>query len=204
MRTAFTTILVIVALLAIGCSDSQRLEDQLAAANSRSAELDSLLTETQSQLTAVTAQADDLRLSLADVREERDGLSSKLESVQSQVAALRADLRNARNTHRSEADSLTAVAESVKMDLRTCQTELASAESRITASERRINTLVNSRDSLYAFVDEVRPWYEYYRHEAQRNWLKKLFGAGDAQSPEIPEPTFGNNAPAMELEAVRP
>ncbi|GAB4322736.1 MAG: hypothetical protein Kow0074_14550 [Candidatus Zixiibacteriota bacterium] len=205
MRTVFTSILIIMAgLLAIGCGDSQRLVDELAATNNRAAELDSMLTETQSQLTAASERAQEFKSLLAEARDERDALTSELATAKSRVTALKSELRRANTAHQKMADSLKAVAESVTMDLRTCQTELASAESRIVASERRINSLIRTRDSLYVFVDEVKPWYDYYRHEARRNWLKKLLGAGDAQKPETPEPVFGTEPPPTELEAARP
>ncbi len=204
MRTILITVFALAAFLALGCGDTENLETQLSATENRAAELDRLLTETQNDLTEVNERAQEFKQSLAKVHDEREALKTSLDNANAQVTDLKIDLREAKDMREHMVDSLRAVVVSVESDRRTCYTELASAESRIKASERRINDLTNTRDSLFAFIDEVEPWFAYYKNEAQRNWLKKLFGAGDMAKPEVPEPSFDIESPPADLEAVRP
>ncbi|MBD3299554.1 MAG: hypothetical protein GF341_12925 [candidate division Zixibacteria bacterium] len=204
MRTILITVFALAAFLALGCGDTENLETQLTATENRAAELDSMLTETQAELTDATDRAEDFKQSLAEVHDEREALKTSLDNANAEVADLKIDLRGARDMRRYMVDSLKAVVASVDADRRTCYTELTSAESRIKASERRINELTNTRDSLFAFMDDVEPWYAHYKHEAQRNWLKKLFSAGDMEQPDVPEPSFDADTPPADLEAARP
>lgn len=203
MRQIWITVFALAAFLALGCGDTGNLETQLTAAENRAAELDSVLTETQAQLTETADRTEDYKQSLAEVRDEREALKTSLDNAKAEVTDLEFALREARDMRQYMVDSLTAVVASVDADRRTCYTELASAESRIKASERRINELTNTRDSLFAFMDDVKPWYAYYKHEAQRNWLKKLFSAGDRDQPDVPEPSFEAEGPPADLEAAR-
>jgi hypothetical protein len=113
-------------------------------------------------------------------------------------------MRRARVAYQQATDSLQGVNEALTIDINTLKSELDNSQIRIVASERRTNDLIRARDSVYAFVDELRPWYDYYKHEAQRNWLKKLFKAGDVPRPDGSEPSFDGDATSTQLEALKP
>jgi hypothetical protein len=52
-------------------------------------------------------------------------------------------------------------------------------------------TLLRDRATL---ISQLQPWYLKWKHDAtQRGWLAKLFGAGKAEAPGFPEPTFLSN-----------
>jgi len=203
MRSMMIITVAAVALIAVGCSQAD-LETELATTKAEMASLDSTLTATQAELNTSMARNDSLQQSLHLVENELDSVTESYESAAARANRLTAKLQEARTQYQATVDSLEAVTLTQETELDRWKTELENVKMRVTATERQKNDLIRTRDSLYAFIDDVQPWYDYYKNEARRNWLKKLFGAGDAEKPETTEPTFMPTETPEDLEAMRP
>ena len=203
MRTLYAPIIAVAGLLAIGCGNSKQLEADLAAANTRAQELDSMLTVTQNQFQAEKEKSAEYQLALASAQEKHEDLNSSLNSANAQVKKLQSNLTQARAECTKALDSLNVVKMAVQSDLKTCETDLTDTQMRLETSELHAGSLMQTRDSLFGFVDDVRPWYGYYKQESHRNWLKKLFGAGRAKKPEKAEPSFDTKTTPANLEVNR-
>ncbi len=90
----------------------------------------------------------------------------------------------------------------LESDVKERETMVASLETQLKVALTESEKIRLQKDSLLAFIDDVKPWYDYYKKDSGRNWAKKLFGAGRAKKPTTPEPTF---QPRVEpnLEATR-
>jgi hypothetical protein len=204
MRTITIITVVAVSLVVMGCGNGEQLEADLANANAKVTVLDSTLTATQIDLRNARTQAADLERSLQATQGERDSLAELNASTAARAGRLRAELGAARERYQRSMDSLSAHNAALRLDIDRWKSEMEVANMQIRATERHANDLIRTRDSLYAFVDAVYPWYQYYKHEAGRNWAKKLFGAGRADTPSKAEPVFGSEGTGQELEALQP
>jgi len=204
MKALGIAAIILATLVVSGCGVTERLESELAAANARIQTLDSTLTDLRGSYLLESAQVYNLTQSVDALESRRGELQASLAKAEARVGRLNADMRKARVEFELALDSLRAEYVALEIDRDALKGELDNDRIRIVASERQKNELMRTRDSLYAWVDDVRPWYDYYKHESRRNWLKKLFSADDAARPAGAEPTFATPAPATELEAQRP
>ncbi len=203
MRRVMIMTMAAVALLALGCGDAKRLESELAIANARVATLDSALTHAQHDLGEAVAHSANLQASLQAAQCERDDLTESLKSERLRVNRLDGQLQSAQTRYAATMDSLAAENFALTIDLHSWKTEVENSSIRILASERKINDLVRSRDSLSEYVDALGPWYEYYTREAGRGWTAKLFGAGKAPVPGSAEPVMVRRDSSEGLEVQR-
>ena len=193
-----------VGLLIVGCGDQERLESELATANTKITTLDSTLVEALVAENQVIQRADNLALTLESTQTERDNLAASLQSAENRGDRLQQEIKTARVRHERALDSLWGINSALVLDVDRWAQQLENAEITIANLEQRANRFRLERDSVYAFVDDLRPWFDYYKHESRRNWFKKLFAAGDATKPGDPEPSFESTGPSVELEAQRP
>jgi chromosome segregation ATPase len=201
MRKAIVAASLLAVLVAAGCNtEKKRLEGELATATARISELEQSVV--QSGL-----KADSLADSLRHVEKRgqtiRDSLSDMLHAAVTKSQRLEANLQSARDKHRRTIDSLGTMRATLESTINEHRATVASLESQLTMAQGDAEKYRGQRDSLLAFVDDLRPWYDYYKHEAGRNWAKKLFGAGHGKKPTTAEPAF-RTPPAPELEAGRP
>jgi chromosome segregation ATPase len=181
------------AFLAIGCRNS-KMKDDLAVANASVHERDSLLTDSQNQNLAdrrqLQSQIQDSEEKLAAAENKCEKLATSLRSSQAEMRELQDHLSIATAQYNDTLDSLSSLLAAMQQGLNACESNLQESQTRWDASQALTDNLIQTRDSLYAFVDDVRPWLAYYRKESHRNWLKKLFGAGRAKKPESEELSF--------------
>jgi septal ring factor EnvC (AmiA/AmiB activator) len=192
-----------VALLALGCGDSDRLESELTAANTRIATLDSALANAQQDLKDAVVHAENLKESLAATRSERDDLAEYLKSERQHVNRLDGELQAVRARYATSMDSLAAEKFALQIDLDRWKAEVEHSSMVNLAAERKIIAVEQARDSLSEFVEAVRPWYDYYSHEAGRGWPAKLFGADKADAPGTAEPVLVSGGDETVLEVQR-
>ncbi len=205
MRIITTTaVAAVVLLIAAGCSgEKERLQGALAKSDST---VVNLQTELQQANIDADHTVDSLGRVIARVKVDRDSLDATVKKANAHAGKLEGDLRVVRKqlkdtgeilAHRDATlDSLTHEYQAQMANLRDVQTQLAGTQQTVTA-------VTNQRDSIYAFVDQLRPWYDYYKKDSGRNWAKKLFGAGRAKKPTHPEPEFKTPTPAQ-LEVTAP
>jgi exonuclease VII small subunit len=96
-----------------------------------------------------------------------------------------------------------ATLDSLNREYQTQMTNLRDVQGQLAGTQQTLTAVTNQRDSVYAFVDQLRPWYDYYKKDSGRNWAKKLFGAGRAKKPTKPEPEFKTPTPGQ-LEVTAP
>ena len=202
MRTIMIITVAAISLMAMGCGEAERLGSELAVANARVAVLDSALTNTQRDLGEAIAHTEGFEQLLETVQGERDDLAEYLKSANIEVRHLGDELRAARAEYSASVDSLEAVNFALQIDLNRWKAEVENSAIRVRATERQANEFIHARDSLYEFVDAVRPWYDYYTQEAGRGWTAKLFGAGRAVEPGSPEPVVVRNEVTTRLEVL--
>lgn len=201
MRKAIVAASLLAVLVAAGCNtEKKRLEGELATATARISELEQSVVQGG-------LKADSLADSLRHVEQRgqtiRDSLSDMLHTAVTKSQRLEANLQSARDKHRRTIDSLGTMRATLESTINENRATVASLESQLTMAQGDAERYRGQRDSLLAFVDDLRPWYDYYKHEAGRNWAKKLFGAGRGKKPTAAEPAF-RTPPVPELEAGRP
>lgn len=137
-----------------------------------------------------------MRDSLAESRDQLNAAVVKAQRIE-------ARMQTERDTHRRSLDSANQVRMALENTVQERETMVKSLETQLSIALTESEKLHRQRDSLLAFTDDLRPWYEYYKKDSGRNWAKKLFGAGRAKKPTTPEPAF---LPRVEpdLEAERP
>lgn len=203
MRTIMMMTVAAVALLALGCGNTEQLEAELAAANVRVAVFESALIDAQRDLHDAIAHADDLQESLEIVRCERDDFAEYLKAAREEVNHLDGQLRSANVRYANSMDSLSARNLVLQMELDRWQAEVEHSSIVILASECRNIDVARTRDSLSQFVEAVRPWYEYYTQEAGRGWTAKLFGTHKADVPGTAEPVLVSEEIGAGMEVKR-
>jgi chromosome segregation ATPase len=204
MHKTIVAVGVATLVLTAGCNtEKKRLEGELNLANSRIAELEQSVTQA-----GIRADSLASTLSLAEQRAQRvrDSLNDSRETANAAVVKaqrIEARLQAERDTHRRTADSLNQVKLALEGTVKERETMVASLETQLKVALDESDRNRAQKDSLLAFIDDLRPWYEYYKKDSGRNWAKKLFGAGRAKKPTTVEPTF---QPRVEpnLEAERP
>lgn len=204
MRSIVIVVVVAAALTAVGCGDSGRLENELATANAQIGSLDSTLSGTQTELMSTRQRADSLARALRTSLAAVDSLSTSTGRLSDRLYATRTRCEKSLDSLRGVVQTAEEQAEGLGTRLQDAEAQIAALEQQTEGLGSERDDLRRERDSLFTFVDEVRPWYDYYRQEAQRNWLKKLFGAGNAEKPDSPEPSFEVTPPPVDLEAQRP
>lgn len=198
-----TVIVVAIAgLLAVGCGtgEKKRLEGELAQSQSR-------VTELEQSVAQSTTAADSLRSTLTQIQQQNqrmnDSLDEALHAAVTKSQRLQASLQSARDQYRKSVDSLNQVNTGLMDSVRSQLTRITGLESQLTTVQADLDKTRGQRDNLLAFNDQMRPWFDYYKKEAGRNWLKKVFGAGRGQKPTTTEPAFPSAIPA-DLEAANP
>jgi chromosome segregation ATPase len=191
-------------MLLAGCgAEEKRLEGELSLATAR-------VTELEQAVSQAGMRADSLALSLTQTEQQaqrvRDSLAEADKALNAAVVKaqrVEARLQNERDVHRRSLDSANQVRMALESDVKERETQVASLETQLQVALTESDRIRAQKDSLLAFVDDLRPWYEYYKKDSGRNWAKKLFGAGRAKKPTTPEPAF---QPRVEpnLEAERP
>jgi chromosome segregation ATPase len=198
-----TALAAAVILFAAGCGEKARLEGELAKADSTVVDL-----QTSLQQANVTAdhKVDSLGREIAKVRVDRDSLDASLKNATAHAGKLAGDLRVARKQLKQAGDDLArrdATLDSLNREYQTQMTNLRDVQGQLAGTQQTLTAVTNQRDSVYAFVDQLRPWYDYYKKDSGRNWAKKLFGAGRAKKPTKPEPEFKTPTPGQ-LEVTAP
>lgn len=204
MRTVVIVIVIAATLMAVGCGDTENLENQLATANTQVNTLDSALTATQSTLSLMVRRADSLQDVVQAEHAAFDSVSSSLKSAFARAGRAEQNLHAQRRRYETTIDSLNGINDMNQEQISNLLAQVQNGEAQVALLQEDNNGLTRQRDSVYAFMDRVQPWYDYYKHESQRNWLKKLFGAGNAGKPEVTEPEFNSTPPPVDLEAHRP
>lgn len=204
MRKAIVAVSLAALFFAAGCNtEEKRLQGELTLANSRIAELEQAMNQS-------TMKADSISRSLAMTEQNaqriRDSLNQAQEGLNDAVVKaqrVEARLQNERSLHRKSVDSLNQVKVALENTVTDREATISGLESNLTMTQVERDRLQGQKDSLLAFVDDLKPWYDYYKKDSGRNWAKKLFGAGRATKPTTPEPIF---QPRVEpdLEAQKP
>ena len=191
-------------VLLSGCNaEEKRLQGELSLATTRVAELEQAVTQSGMRADSL---ANSLTVAEQHAQRVRDSLSESREQLNSAVVKaqrVEARLQVERDTHRKALDSANQVRMALESDVQERETMVNSLETQLKVAMTEAEKIRAQKDSLLAFVDDLRPWYEYYKKDSGRNWAKKLFGAGRAKKPTSPEPEF---QPRVEpnLEAERP
>ena len=204
MRTVVIVIAIAATLMAVGCGNTENLQNQLATANTQVQTLDSALTATQGQLSTTIRRADSLRETLAAEHAAFDSVSNSLESAYARAGHAERTLHAERRRFQTTIDSLQGANDMNADQISRLLAQVQNGEAQVALLQDENNGLTRERDSVYAFMDRVEPWYDYYKHQSHRNWLKKLFGAGHSVKPDVTEPEFKSAPPAVDLEAKRP
>ena len=187
-----------------GCNAKEkRLEGELSLATTRVTELEQAVAQTG-------MRADSLanNLTLAEQRAQfvRDSLSESREQLHAAVVKAQrteATLQKERDAHRIVLENAENVRLTLENDVKERDAMVGSLETQLTVALTESEKIRIQRDSVLAFVEDLKPWYDYYKKDSGRNWAKKLFGAGRAKKPTTVEPEF---QPRVEpnLEAERP
>lgn len=191
-------------LVLVGCNAKEkRLEGELSLATARIAELEKTVTQAGMRADSL---ANTLSQSEAQAKRVSDSLAeaeAKLHEATVKAQRVEARLQTERAANRRTVDSLHQVRMTLEGQVKERETMVQSLETQLTVAQTEADRMRAQKDSLLAFIDDVRPWYDYYKKDSGRNWVKKLFGAGRAKKPTTPEPVF---QPRVEpdLEAERP
>ena len=204
MHKAIVAVSMATLILAAGCNtEEKRLEGELTLANSRIAELQTTIQQTGQRADSLSGT---LTLAEQNAKRIRDSLDKSREELSDAVVKaqrVEARLQNERNMHRKSVDSLNQVRVTLEGTVAEREATIGGLEAQLTLTQAEADRLKGQKDSLLAFVDDLKPWYDYYKKDSGRNWAKKLFGAGRAKKPTTPEPVF---QPRVEpdLEAQKP
>lgn len=191
-------------ILLVGCNaDEKRLEGELSLSTARVTELEQAVAQTG-------MRADSLanNLTLAEQRAQfvRDSLSESREQLHAAVVKSQraeATLQRERDAHRVVLANAENVRQTLENDVKERDAMVGSLETQLNVALTESEKIRIQRDSVLAFVEDLKPWYDYYKKDSGRNWAKKLVGAGRAKKPTTVEPAF---QPRVEpnLEAERP
>lgn len=205
MRIITTTaVAAAVLLMAAGCSgEKERLKGELAKADSTVIQL-----QTEMQRASVDANhtVDSLGRVIARVTVDRDSLEATAKKATARAGKLEGDLRVVRKKLNETSEILAhrdATLDSLTREYQVQMNNLRDVQAQLAGTQQTLTTVTNQRDSIYAFTDQLKPWYDYYKKDSGRNWAKKLFGRGRAKKPTHPEPEFKTPTPAQ-LEVTAP
>lgn len=165
----------------------------------------------QQAVTQSAAQADSIRELKILVQSKSDSLTLALQNVETTTtsAALRAD---------SLSDKLrrtAGYASNLKKELATLQEECSKREAELLTGIRERDSVLTIIDALFSdtnmtltavrgelgdektrsrflsdLLNKVKPWYKKWKHDSKRSFLKVLFAAGKAKTPDFPEPNL--------------
>lgn len=204
MHKTIVTVGAAAILLLAGCgTEEKRLEGELSLATARVTELEQAVSQSGMRADSL---ANNLTLTEQRAQFVRDSLSESREQLHAAVVKaqrVEAKLQSERDAHRVVLENANQVRLTLENDVRERETQVASLETQLTVALTESDKIRAQKDSLLAFVDDLRPWFEYYKKDSGRNWAKKLVGAGRAKKPTSVEPAF---QPRVEpnLEAERP
>lgn len=203
MQKAIVAVTAATLVILSGCNaEEKRLEGELSLATARIAELEQSVTQSGMRADSL---ANSLTLAEQKTERMRDSLTEagkRLHDATVKSQRTEARLQAERDTHRRSVDSLNQVRMALESDVKERETMVASLETQLQVALTESEKIRLQKDSLLAFIDDVKPWFDYYKKDSGRNWAKKLFGAGRAKKPTTPEPAF---EPRVEpnLEATR-
>jgi chromosome segregation ATPase len=205
MRIITTTaVAAVVLLMAAGCSgEKERLKGELAKADSTVIQLQ---TEMQRSSLDANHTVDSLGRVIARVSVDRDSLATSLKKASAHAGKLEGDLRVVRKKLNETSEILAhrdATLDSLTREYQTQMNNLRDVQAQLAGTQQTLTTVTNQRDSIYAFTEQLKPWYDYYKKDSGRNWAKKLFGRGRAKKPTTVEPEFKTPTPAQ-LEVTAP
>ena len=166
----------------------KRLEGELTKAHGQITELEGTLAQSHASTDSL---ADSLRSVVAAIERARmnsDSLEKSYRVVAAKSNRLEKDLKTARTEFEKSLDSLQGIKYALDSTVRTQQLKIQGAETQVASLQQDILRVSGEKDSVYAVIDRVRPWLDYYKQESKRNWFKKIFGAGRAKKPQAPEP----------------
>jgi len=194
-------ILCVFALNGCGTGERKRLEGDLAQARARISELDSTLALTRVSTDSLADSLSAVVLAIRRSQSKSESLQASYQTVAAKSKRLEKDLRTARTEFQRALDSLQFIRADLDNKVRTQNERLASAEAQLTSTQQEIEQVTGQRDSVLGLIEHTRPWLDYYKQEAKRNWVKKLFGAGRAKKPPTPEPALVPvSAPRLKVE----
>jgi chromosome segregation ATPase len=177
----------VVLLIMTGCSnEKQVLRQRVAAQADTIAQINGKLQLKTDSLQNVTSQLNQTLVERDSVTKERETLAHNLRQLNSQVKQLKTnnqELEKSLDKSLALQDSIVTYCSNALGDssraLGQLRTEISSA-----------HLTISQRDSL---LDEIRPWYTKWKHDAtKRNFIKVLFGSGKAKPPNFPEPDMGS------------
>jgi chromosome segregation ATPase len=193
MRATIIGVVVLIAFTAGGCGERKRLEGELTQAKVQIQALDSTLAQAKSNTDNLTDSLRTVGAAIQQARRQSDSLERSYQIVTAKTRKLEKTLKSARADYQKSLDSLQTVRLALESTIQTQKTKLDDAETQLTNLQQDIDRVSEQKDSVYAVINRVRPWLDYYRQEAGRSWIKKLFGAGRAAKPTMPEPSLTPN-----------
>ncbi len=183
-----------IAVLALGAYWLDKYSDEASRLRAE-------LTTRSDSLTSAKAENTVLADSLVWARERVKQLGSRIDSLTTEneeaahrshefkvkINRLTMSLDSFKLVASNQNERLTSVVAELEKSLsQTGDTTVALVSTRATLQKTTVRL-----DRHVAFVQQMRPWYEKWKHDAtERNFLEKIFGADKATAPMIPEPNF--------------
>ncbi|MBI5868022.1 MAG: hypothetical protein HZB43_06990 [candidate division Zixibacteria bacterium] len=188
MRSTIIGLAVLLALTTSGCGEKKRLEGELTKAHGQITELEGSLAQSHASTDSLADSLRSVVVSIERTRLKSDSLEKSYRLVAAKSKQLQKDLKIARAEFEKSLDSLQGIKYALDTTVRSQQFRIQGAETQVASLQQDILRVSGEKDSVYAVIDRVRPWLDYYKQESKRNWFKKLFGAGRAKKPQAPEP----------------
>jgi chromosome segregation ATPase len=191
-------------VLLSGCgAEEKRLEGELSLVTTRVVELEQAVAQTGMRADSL---ANTLTIAEQNAQRVRDSLAESREKLHAAVVKSQrteATLQKERDAHRVVLENANNVRLTLENDVKEREAMVYSLETQLSVAVTESDRIRGQRDSVLAFVEDLKPWYEYYKKDSGRNWAKKLVGAGRAKKPTTVEPAFQPRV-ELNLEAERP
>ncbi len=161
----------------------------------------------QTAVQQMAAQADTIRTLKSTIQTKNDSLAQLATNIG--TADLRAD-----SLH-EKLRKTAGYASNLKKELATLQDECSKREAELLSGIRERDSVLTEIDAIFSdtnvtltnvrgeltdqksrtqwysdLVSKIRPWYKKWKHDSKRSFLKVLFAAGKAKTPDFPEPNL--------------
>ena len=188
MRLIIVTILAVVlaAVMAVSCSHEKEMLRQKLAVQTDS--IGAIRTELRATADSAKMYAEQI----AEYETKLNDLTAKQEQADKRSSGLDFRMNVLKQSMDSAASASASTLAQKDLQLRQAASELTDSTAVIGNLHQQVSVTRKSLDSVTQFVQVVQPWYAKWRHDAtERNFLEVLFGSDKAESPGVPEPTFG-------------